>query len=46
MFNKDIYIERRKTLKTLVGEGIIVFFGYNESPCNYPANAYYPMRQD
>ena len=46
MFNKDIYIERRNTLKKLVGEGIIVFFGNNESPCNYPANAYYPMRQD
>ena len=46
MFNKDFYIERRNTLKKLVGEGIIVFFGNNESPCNYPANAYYPMRQD
>ena len=46
MFNKDIYIERRNTLKKLVGEGMIVFFGNNESPCNYPANAYYPMRQD
>ena len=46
MFNKDIYIERRNTLKKIVGEGIIVFFGNNESPCNYPANAYYPMRQD
>ena len=33
-------------MKKLVGNGIIVIFGNNEAPCNYPANAYYPFRQD
>ena len=46
MFSKETYIRRRATLKSLVGEGIIIFFGNNESPANYPANSYYPMRQD
>ena len=26
--------------------GVIILFGNNESPNNYPANAYYPFRQD
>ena len=38
--------ERRSELKKLVGNGVIILFGNNESPCNYPANAYYPFRQD
>ena len=46
MFSKDTYIRRRETLRSLVDSGIIVFFGNNEAPCNYPANAYYPHRQD
>ena len=46
MFSKKTYINRRTTLKKLVGSGIIVLFGNNESPCNYPANSYYPFRQD
>ncbi len=46
MFDKETYIRRRAELKKLVGKGIIVLFGNNESPCNYPANAYAPMRQD
>ena len=46
MFSKETYISRRQTLKELVGNGIIILFGNNESPCNYPANAYYPFRQD
>ena len=46
MFNKETYIRRRAELKKLVGEGVIVLFGNNESPCNYPANAYAPFRQD
>ena len=46
MFDKNTYIRRRAELKKLVGEGIIVLFGNNESPCNYPANSYAPMRQD
>lgn len=46
MFDKEIYIARRAELKKLVGSGVIVLFGNNESPDNYPANAYYPFRQD
>ena len=46
MFNKEVYIERRAQLKKLVKSGIIVLFGNNESPNNYPSNAYYPFRQD
>ena len=46
MFSRETYISRRKTLKELVGKGVIILFGNNESPCNYPANAYYPFRQD
>ena len=29
-----------------MGEGVIVLFGNNDAPCNYPANCYAPMRQD
>ncbi|MBQ9571667.1 MAG: aminopeptidase P N-terminal domain-containing protein [Prevotella sp.] len=46
MFSKEVYINRRAELKTLVKEGVIILFGNNESPCNYPGNAYYPFRQD
>ena len=46
MFNKETYIKRRSELKKLVGNGVIILFGNNEAPANYPANAYAPMRQD
>ena len=46
MFSKETYIRRRAELKELVGNGVIVLFGNNDSPMNYPANAYAPMRQD
>jgi len=46
MFDKQTYIRRRAELKRLVGRGVIVLFGNNEAPYNYPANAYAPMRQD
>ena len=46
MFSKETYIRRRAELKKLVGNGVIVLFGNNDSPMNYPANAYAPMRQD
>lgn len=46
MFNKDIYIKRRSELKRLVKGGVIILFGNNESPCNFPNNGYYPFRQD
>ena len=46
MFSKETYIRRRAELKRLVGNGIVVLFGNNEAPANYPANSYAPMRQD
>ena len=46
MFSIDTYIKRRQELKKLVGKGVIILFGNNDSPANYPANAYAPMRQD
>ena len=46
MFSKETYIARRAELKRLVGNGVIVLFGNNDAPANYPANAYAPMRQD
>ena len=46
MFSKDTYVRRRAELKKLVGEGVIVLFGNNEAPANYPANGYAPFRQD
>ncbi|MBQ8463183.1 MAG: aminopeptidase P N-terminal domain-containing protein [Prevotella sp.] len=46
MFSKDTYIRRRAELKRLVGNGVVVLFGNNEAPYNYPANGYTPMRQD
>ena len=46
MFKKETYIKRRNELKTMVGNGVIILFGNNESPCNYPNNGYYPFRQD
>ena len=46
MFDKATYVGRRAKLKELVKDGIIILFGNNESPCNYPSNGYYPFRQD
>ncbi|MDE7379179.1 MAG: aminopeptidase P family protein [Paraprevotella sp.] len=45
LFDKQTYIDRRNALKQRVGSGIILLFGNNESPANYPANAY-KFRQD
>lgn len=46
MFDKQTYVNRRSRLRSLVNDGIIIIFGNNESPCNYPSNGYYPFRQD
>ena len=46
MFGKKTYIDRRNELKKLVGEGIIILFGNNDSPANGPYNGYDPFRQD
>ena len=45
MFSKSTYVERRKRLSGLVGGGIVILMGNNDSPCNYPANGY-KFRQD
>lgn len=46
MFDKEIYVRRRQELKRLVNNGVIILFGNNNSPCNFPNNGYYPFRQD
>lgn len=46
MFSKETYVNRRTELKKLVKSGVIILFGNNESPANFPANGYYPFRQD
>ncbi len=45
MFEKEIYIERRKKLRHLVNSGVILLPGNNESPMNAAANTY-QFRQD
>ena len=39
MFSKETYVGRRAELKKLVKSGVILLFGNNESPCNYPSNS-------
>lgn len=46
MFSKETYINRRAELKRLVKSGVVILFGNNESPANYPSNSFYPFRQD
>ena len=46
MFSKETYVSRRAELKKLVKSGIIILSGNNDSPANYPNNAYSPFRQD
>src|SRR5574344_1016403 len=45
MFNKETYVRRRAALKKLVKSGLIILFGNNDSPTNYPSNVY-KFRQD
>ena len=45
LFNKQTYIERREVLRRRIQSGLIVLFGNNESPVNYPSNGY-KFRQD
>jgi Xaa-Pro aminopeptidase len=45
MFPADVYIERRKCLRTDIGAGLIFLLGNEESPMNYADNQY-PFRQD
>ena len=45
LFSKQTYIDRREVLRRRIGSGLIVFFGNNDSPVNYPSNGY-QFRQD
>ena len=45
MFHPKTYIQRRTLLKKTLKSGLALFLGNEESPMNYPANAY-PFRQD
>ncbi len=45
MFDANIYSQRRELLRKTVGSGIILFWGNEEMPMNYPANPYH-FRQD
>ena len=45
MFPKEVYWQRRKQLRELVGEGLILIPGNDESAMNYRANTYH-YRQD
>jgi Xaa-Pro aminopeptidase len=45
MFNREIYVNRRKVLIENVKTGIIVMLGNSEVPMNYADNPYY-FRQD
>ena len=45
LFDKETYIARRDRLRRQVGSGLVLLFGNNDAPANYPANAY-KFRQD
>ena len=45
MFEREVYIRRRKKLRDLMSEGIAIFTGNVEAPMNYPDNTYH-WRQD
>lgn len=40
MFDKDVYISRRKRLKELVGNGLVLIVGNSEAPMSYSDNSY------
>ena len=45
LFDKETYVARRDRLRRQVGSGLLLLFGNNDAPANYPANAY-KFRQD
>lgn len=45
MFKPEIYKSRRDSLKKLLGKGVYLFLGNNESPMNYRDNTFH-FRQD
>ncbi len=44
MFQAEVYIQRRKILCDKIGTGLILFWGNDECPMNYPDN-HYKFRQ-
>lgn len=45
MFEREIYVNRRKKLKEKIKSGVILFVGNSEIPYNYSANPYGKFRQ-
>lgn len=45
LFTKQTYIARRAILRQRIEHGLVLIFGNNESPMNYPSNSY-KFRQD
>jgi len=45
LFDKQTYIQRRTVLRQRMEHGLVLLFGNNESPMNYPSNGY-KFRQD
>ncbi len=45
MFKKEVYINRRNSLRKTLGSGIALFLGNVDAAFNYPANQYH-FRQD
>lgn len=45
MFDRKIYISRRENLKSMIGTGLALFLGNDDSPMNYADNTY-RFRQD
>jgi Xaa-Pro aminopeptidase len=45
MFETDVYINRRNSLRSLISSGVVLFLGNVESPVNYAGNTY-RFRQD
>lgn len=41
MFQAEVYVQRRKILSEKIGSGLILFWGNDESPMNYPDNPYH-----
>jgi len=45
MFNKDVYVKRRNSLRGSIDNGFAVIFGNSDASMNYRANTYH-FRQD
>lgn len=45
MFNSSVYVNRRKALRNLMKDGLVLILGNGDVPMNYPANGY-KFRQD